>query len=529
MHTSSGSRSAILAVVAFGLALFACGCRSTTPSAMGERKSFLPVPPSLPDELEAPDAPAVPEVQPPPPEQDLTLSAKTLILISFKKHPDIKSSYHRFEVEEAQYDFFYVSRDALTQRLRIGNSYTRSDSLDDPSEWGTRHSLEVAVEKQYFDTTQVEFATGLTTSLTNGDPGHVPFVSAEVRLPLGGSREKLERASEQIFRRNELNDAQLEYIDKVRDVLGNAMEQFYDVLEITSIVAAKERWKADLQELERLVAGIAGRDEDVIRVRAQLTLVTASLRNSRGTMEIEIERLKTATGIDYGTEVTLEDGIYNPFEGLTHEEVRKAALLADPEIATLRNAASNARVQLDLALRGNWDIELVLGAEAMPYGVGRYRGEAEWFASAGLQIAKVDSRVTASLVRQARANILRFARALDARQRQIYVSTLDPLIRISTLTESHGELALNLSLYEEGYTNGIAQYERGELSIDDLLDRRETLFSEETNLAELTNAIGVNVSELFVATGKFFEILAEDQRARATPPAPPAEPADTEG
>lgn len=451
----------------------------------------------------------------------MRVSARSVIPTTFQRHPDIKASYQRFKAQEARYDFFYVSRDTLTPRIRAVSSY-EEDSFRNTTgrrvyDQVSRHTLEAGIEKRFFDTTRIEVGTGVDGSIDNSADGYQPFVFAELRYPLGGSRERLERTSEDIFRRNELDDAQLEYIDEVRDRLSNALEQFYEVIELDKRASGAEQWVSDLKQLDQLAAGIADRDttNDRLRIQAELTDAAASVRNLRGRHEVELVRLKSAAGIDYLTEIEVDEVPFNPFLGKSHDEILALALETDPEIATLRNAASNAHVQFELAKKGKYDVVLTTGAETHALGGGTKDDEHSWSAFAGLELNFVDERVTSSLTGQALASILRFAQAIEARRREIYVSTFDPLIRIETLTTSRDELSENIERFRSDYQNGIDEYLDGSLNIDNLINRRRTLFSQEEEIAELTNAIGENVAELGAATGKFFEMLDQDT------PAPP--------
>ena len=57
------------------------------------------------------------------------------------------------------------------------------------------------------------------------------------------------------------------------------------------------------------------------------------------------------------------------------------------------------------------------------------------------------------------------------------------------------------------YEGGVTAFSDGRLEMDDLLKRRENLFDQQEQVAELTNIIGFNIAELCTATGKFFELL----------------------
>lgn len=442
------------------------------------------------------------------------LSARTLIPIAFNLHPNIKSSFQALKAEEARYDFFIASNDSLTPRLRSTNTLEQARRTD--RSLGERigskereHTIELAVEKQFFDTTEMEVAAGLRNATRGGDFGNQPFVSARVRYPLGESREKLERSSEDIFRQNELNDTQLDYIQVVRRRLQRALESFHRVITVGQRVAAGRSWKKDLEILLARLDTIEDRDtsSDRRRIEAELTSISAEVRNLAGLHEIDLTRLKSATGLPYETVLELDTEPFNPFVGQSHDELLRASIETDPEIATLNNALRNAEVQLDLARRGKWDVALLLDASSDLRGRGAERGNTRWSLGAGLDISAVDPRVTDSLIRQARSSIARFREAIAARQRDIYVDTLQPLIRIETLSTSRAELVANLRRFEQDYEAGLSEFFAGNLNIDDLLKRRETLFEQQEQIARIGDDIGENVAELCSATGKFFELI----------------------
>ena len=89
----------------------------------------------------------------------------------------------------------------------------------------------------------------------------------------------------------------------------------------------------------------------------------------------------------------------------------------------------------------------------------------------------------------------------------MYADTLEPFIRIDTLGASREELIGNLSRFQEDFSRGLQEFAIGELNIDDLLKRRETLFDQEEEIASLGNFVGVNIAELCTATGKYFELV----------------------
>ena len=483
------------------------GCKGTTPSARLEHRVALPVP--------ATSNPANPT--PPETDEDQTgpvrVTAHSLIHLAFDRQPDIKSSYQQFKSEEARYDFFYTSNDALTPRFKSSNNWveSRTTDWDDGGRIGRKrraHYVEFGVDKQFFDTTELSLSSGLDSETDAGDWGSQPYLAAKLRYPLWESRKKLERTSEDIFRRNELNDAQLAYIERVREQLQEALETFYTVVDLRHRLAASERWRDDLLELNRRLENFAdASDANRRRIAAELTRVNSQVRNIAGRLEVDTARLKYACGLPYETEIEIDEEPFNPFVGVTHEELRRKSVETDPEIATLRNAMRNAEVQLDLARRGKWDVGLILEGRGDFRGRGTESGNTEWFAAAGVEVSIVDARVTGSLQRQARASIERFKYAIEARTSLIYADTLEPLIRIDTLGASRDELAQNLQRFNEDYHTGVESFFTGGLNLDDLLTRRELIYKQEEEIAELSWLVGVNVAELCAATGKFFELL----------------------
>ncbi len=479
-------------------------CRTTVPSAHLRSEISLPVPASV--EM----IPTSERLSRNNGGERRVLSARSVIPIAFDLQPDIKSSFQRFKSEEARYDFFYASHDSLTPRLRVSNDV--AESRQDETVTRTRdHTVEIAVEKQFFDTTRLDVAAGFRTDSVDNEIGNQPFVSANIRYPLWASREKLTRTSEDIFRRNELDDAQLAYIQTVRGRLQNLLYKFYDLRHLTRRLQFQTEWLRDLEALQERVQTIENRDStaNARRLGAETASAGSELRIQAGWYEIQVERFKAACGLPFNAEIEFIDEPFNPFEGATHDQLMRLSVETDPEIKTLRNAMRNAEVQLDLARRGTWDIALLLGASSDLEGRGEDEGVSDWSASVGLDVSHVDLRVTKSLIHQAQANIARFAQAIAARENAIFVDTLEPLVRIDTLGASRDELAGNLPRYEEDFQTGVEMYLGGTLNLDDLLKRRETLYDQQLEVSHLTLLVGANVAELCSATGKFFELLEE--------------------
>ncbi len=459
--------------------------------------------------------------------ESYVLTPRTLIPIAFNRQPRIKSSFQRFKSEEARYDFFYASRDSLTPKVSLSNQWDEYESQPD-SRLGNRkevdrsreHTPTLSVEKRFFDTTEMEVGVGYGLMDDNTGYGDQPFVSASVRYPLWASRERLERTSEEIFRRSELNDAQLEFIQAVRQELEQALSHYYRAIYNMKLRAAARNRRQDMAKLLRQLDDITDRDvtADQRRIEAEIATVKADESDFNSFVEVQTSRLKSACGLPFHATTELQDVPFDPFKGLSHEELLRLGIETDPEIATLRNAMSNAQVQLDLARRGKWDVALLADGKTHLEGRGTRQDESDWTVSLGLEVSVIDARVTSSLIRQAQADIERFGEAIAARENTIYVNTLEPFIRNAQLAATRQELTDNLPNYRQDYETGVADYLIGNLNIDDLLKRRRDLWEQDSTIATQAFYMGVNVAFLCAETGKFFELLNGKPDAEPTEP-----------
>ncbi len=492
-----------------GIVLLAslAGCAGSQPSARVNDKLQLPAPavvekPADPARLRLTDHGTV-----------VKLSPLSVIETAFNHQPDIKSSYARFKSEEARYDFFYVSRDALTPSVTLSNTVnesrepTEDDLIDVTRE--RKHAIELGLKKQFFDTTEMEVGMGFRSETIEEATGNQPYVSASVRYPLWASRKRLERASEDIFRRNELNDTRLGYIKQVRNQISRALSRFHRVLFAKRDIESLKRWKADLEAALQIAQSITGRDvtTDRQRLQAEISRVEADIQRTTGEYEILLTRLKAECGLPFYAELDLIDTPFDPFDGMSREQLVQQALKTDPELATLRNAVRNAEAQLDLAKRGRWDVALFLNGQADLEGGDRWRDHSDWSVTGGLEVSAVDRRVTNSLMRQAQSDITRYTRAIEAREDLIFADALESIVRIETLRASRDNLQGSLKRFRADYEKGLAEYQRNELNIDDLLKRRETLYDQEEEIAAMTYRIGQYTTYLCSTTGKFFELL----------------------
>ncbi|MBN2560104.1 MAG: TolC family protein [Phycisphaerae bacterium] len=499
------------------------GCRGKTPSTKLSDRLQLPSPTAVTT------VPRVERLSVVDQGEKYVLTPQALIPIAFNRQPDIKSSYQRFKSEEARYDFFYTSHDSLTPKLGISNEFDELESKsesDVPGGSGVEverdrdHTARLSVEKRFFDTTQLDLGLGYHLTDENQGYGEQSFASANLRYPLWASRERLERTSEEIFRRSELNDTQLAFIQTVRAQLRDALWYYSTAIFNRKLREATASWGEHLEDLLRQLDQAKGHDAaaDRRRIQAEITSTRSKESGFATFVKVNTARLKSACGLPFHAQVELVDVPFDPFEGMSHEELLQLGIETDPEIATLRNAMNNSQVQLDLARRGKWDVALLLGGRTNLEGRGTHRDTSDWSVSIGMEVSAVDARVTSSLIRQAQADIERFGEAISARENVIFVNTFEPQIRNKELAVTMQELIENLPRYKADYQAGLAEYRAGDLNIDDLLQRREDVYAQEEEIARQAYYMGLNVAALCAETGKFFELLNGEEVAESDTP-----------
>ncbi len=518
-----GWRGGPVVLLVAGAACLAAGCaglKGELPSQTVESALAMPVPRS--GIADAPTPTSMPAVatQPsddgaptPPPSAHYALAPVRVINLAFNNQPAIKQRYQSFKAEEARYDFFYTSRDSLTPGMRVFNKVAgERDPIDGPYR-DREHVAEMFVEKRFFNTSRLSFSTGyrVTGEQWTGEQANHPFVAGSLRYPLSASREALQRASEQIVRQNDLDNAKLNYLETVRTRLQWALFDYFGTIDTRDRLEMPRRWLHDLRNMTVEIRQVTDRDveSDLQRVQAEVASVEADWRDLSGRLEVRLDELKASIGLPFDSTLELLDEPFNPFAGVSRERLLELSLATDPEIATLRNGVRNAQAQLDLARRGKWDAALIFSGESDLEGDQGNQGASQWKVSASVELRRVDERVTTSLEREALANIERNQQAIRARENNIHVGTLDPMIRMKTLTLNIKHLTSNLDRYRRNYDEGLARYRQGELNIDDLLSRRQELFSQQREIINSKRRVGGAIAQLCSATGMFFDLINE--------------------
>jgi len=458
-------------------------------------------------------------------EAKCVLTPLSVIRLTFERNPQIKRAYLNYAAEQARYDYIVATWTSLTPGFSI--SAGTDQSLDPDDEVSRTHSQEAKVfmDQNFLNTSRLRLSANLHNEEDDGLHASHPSISASLRYPLWGSREALARSSEQIFQQNRVNDAQLGYVQTVRWRLRLALAIYFGAVQLRQRADVAREMLEDLRSIAERIRAEGGPSaaSDLQRLESEMTSVGTQVRNLQSRYQIELESLKAAIGLPFYVDLELVEEPFDPFGEVDREKLLQLSMQTDPEIATLKNAIKNAQVQLALARKGRLDIALLLSGSMDMRGTGQWTGKENWKADAGLEVRFVDSRVSDSLEREAAATVARFQQAMLARRNDIHVGTIEPLIQAQTLKSNIEDIRRNIDRYKNDYQTGLEAYFKGQMNIDDLIQRRRNLFNEKQDLILSKSRLGQRMADLASATGKFFELL-EKAPVPTTQPAPGTRP-----
>jgi outer membrane protein TolC len=450
----------------------------------------------------------------PPGQTRLALTPWKVIFLTFENSPEIKVSYYKYAAEKARYDYILATWTSSTPGFSFGPTWDRlKDAQDNRTTTQTQNGL-IFLDQNFQDTSQLRIYSGILNEDFGDDHAAHPSAGGVYQFPLWGSREALQRSSEQIFQQNRVNDAQLEYVKDVRDELKWGQYFYYESMGIQARVAAVQQMVNDLQAIHERMASAGSPQADQLRMQAAISTATTDLRGRQSNFDVEVHLLKRTVGLPMDLPVTIADELYNPFGEPNGEQLLALSMKTDPEIAALHNAAKNAEVQLALAEKGRLDVSMNLAASTDARGTGRWAGQEQYRATALLTVRFIDPRISNNLAREASADISRYQEDILRRRSEIYVGAMEPLIKFEPLTRNMADTRRNIERYRNDFAIGAANYFAGKMNVDDLIRRRQSLQDEEIKLADARDEFGVNMANLAQASGKYFEILQQGPATR---------------
>jgi len=498
-----GSYGYIIIFCICATAAATCGCATWDDTAL-EAATVLESP-AAGDEGRGAGAESVAEMLE---EVPVALDPAAVMWSTVRFSPDIRRSFERKAAEEARYDFFINSRRGLSYGVEVGFDYDRLH-VDEERSLGKTLEPQFVVRKDFYNTTVASMRTGY--ALEDFQDGHEAdaFVEGRISMPLFGSREALQRSNAKIFQANEVSDARLDYYREIRQQILRALMQLSRAQRNKESLQYGREYLQDLREMLRMAESITDRDTaaDQLKLSAEIASAEAELASDQNRFLVSLERLKLAIGIPFETPVGVADGEFNPFQEEGIDELCRIALDTDEEIKTLQNSIKSSQAELSLARKGKWDTSLSISAERRFAGDGDLAEQRSYILSGGLEVRTIDPRISRDLENIALANIREYRNAIESRRREIRTETVDAC---STLAAQLAEVKLrspNLARYWESYNKAMELYDSGRVAIDELIEKREDIYSEQHQISWSREHARENVAQLLASTGRYEEFI----------------------
>jgi len=441
-------------------------------------------------------------------EVTLALDAVKVMRLTVKFSPEIRRAYERRAAEESRYDFFIYNREAFSYGATTDFEYARD--RDDFDRSVTRIlSPQVFARKEFYNTASASLRAGYDLTDSPDEDGANAFVSATVSAPLFASREALERSNDKIYQQNKVNDARLEYYQQIRQQVEQSLESLCWAQRNKEALECLTCYRGDLEKMLETAASIADRDTsaDASKIEATLASVRAEYESNANEFEISSERLRNVIGIPFDTAITVTGDDFDPFEGESREELERVAVETDEEIKTLLNSIRNAQSELELARKGKWDTTLYVSATRDFAGNNDREGTASYAVSTGVEVTHIDSRISRSLEAIALANIREYRNAIVDRHREIHTDIVEAFKNVKGLMAEVRARTENLSRYERDYAAGIELYRGGGITIDELIQKRQTIRNEHDAIAWSRHGARESMATLLAATGRYERYL----------------------
>jgi len=443
----------------------------------------------------------------------LDLNPWKVMFLTFENAPPIKVAYLKYAAEKARYDYIIATWTSTTPGFAVGPTWERLKDAQDRRTSYFAQGGTAFLDQNFQDTSQLHlFGGGLHETFKDGSaPDNAAHATGggNFRFPLWGSREALQRSSEQIFQQNRVNDAQLEYVKYVREEMKWGLYFYFQAMGIQSRIGADQRMIEDFQKVQERMQAAGKPPADGQRLQGAIVTASTQLRDRQSNFAVEVQRMKRTVGLPMDLEVTIADELFNPFGDPDPEALINLSMQTSPDIAALNNAVKNAEVQLALAKKGRLDISVNVAASTETRGSGRWEGREEYRAAGGLEVRFIDPRISNNLAREASADMARYQQDILQRRNEIYVGAFEPLVKCKSLASNITDTQRNIERYRSDFAAGVEDYLAGRMNIDDLIRRRQSLQEEEIKLADARSEYGVNMANLAQATGKFFEILQQ--------------------
>jgi hypothetical protein len=353
-----------------------------------------------------------------------SLNKDRIMQIAYERNPRIAAA--RYKLESANCNFKLFEREysqfipfKMESRIRGEGDRINETVTGDVS---------AGVEKNFFDGSSIDFNVGSEAVSISGMRENAHFVRTNVEFPLFSSNKKLSRIIDRTYEENELYNAQLSYIEHIREIVLRSLEMYYDLISRTQILDAIWRHEAILSDVLKQ-SYLEGRPME-----------KQQLQNEQNTLHSEIDNwiiqvnslkleLKTQLHVDNLDDFIIEtipldfdSTRYYGQEYITnsYESVLAKALQNDNEIKIMIKTMQAAEEKKTLVKRGKWDI-LFSGEMRYNYNTESDLAGHKDYSSvgAGLALRRFDEKTLEYSRLKAEADILSIQAQIQSRQTDV--------------------------------------------------------------------------------------------------------------
>ena len=440
----------------------------------------------------------------------------SIIRLTFENNPDIIAA--RYELEAAEYQFKDFQRSLSQFTPLLMNSKIERD-VRHPYE-NQNYELKVGMEKEYFNGSSVSVGVGHRGELGeyedddyDYDSGTSEFMDVNVRFPLFGSNTTLRRITQRSREENEMYNARLSYIDTIRNVIRDAQDTYFGLLEIIEQVKVNKKAITDYEDILN-IPRVQSNKSDYNLVNTTIKDLKSDILSGMGECSKQMSYVRSSMGIEYLSndqidemDVYAEDYYGISYMSKTLENLKDEAAVNDIRIRVLENAKKNSIEKKLLADKGKWDIFVDLNGRYDFESDRNYRDDNGYSVGVGFSIQKIDSTLLQYSSRRAEAEIRKYEAEILSQQ----LNTRTKIDREWNIArdkrELCEELVINLKSRQEVYLQKKEDYVNGKESIDNLITSREEIRQTEMDLLMYLDDFYESITNLNHACGVYFQEL----------------------
>ena len=440
------------------------------------------------------------------------LNPDTIIQIAYERNPSIAAARHKLRSSEYNYKLFESEYSQFIP-LIIDSRVQRSS---EDSERITSGKLTAGLRKEFFDGSSASLDAGNETEWDSEGRSHNQFVEGQVEFPLFSSNRKLSRVIKRTFEENELHNANLNYVERVRAVLHDAQEEYYDLIARTQVLSTLRKYK---ERLESLLDEPWIRDHpaDARQIEDEINSLDSDIKGWQVTVSSLKIRLQRKIGLESLEGFQIEPvplGLgKNDYYGRHYVEestrtVVKRAMANDVQIKVLHSVMESAKEKKRLAEQGKWDTFVSIGGRYSYAGFNGDGGPGKGYSvGMGLKVKKFDAKVLDYSRLKAEADIRNVEARITDRELQTAARIRQEKGEAENRRRQLESLYESVQSRKKIYTIKLKNYLNGEEPIDALIQTFRSLLNTERKCYMVGNSYFDNIRDLDYLCAVYFQKL----------------------